>query len=71
MTPCAEKNCPALATVGTLCAAHASKADRVPHKKNQPVVKCARCGNEIKQGDWRKPTWLGDYVHGGYVCEEK
>jgi len=63
--------CPALATHGDLCVAHASKHTRVPHSKNAKPVLCARCGLEIYPGHWQKHVGAGRVEHGGYTCELK
>jgi hypothetical protein len=70
--PCDISGCPALATVGRLCAAHASTATRVPIGKNKPTVYCSRCGDEIRQNHFQKRDAKGSgFVHASYVCDEK
>ena len=68
--PCEVKGCPCIATLGKLCAAHASNATQVPRSKTKPPVTCVRCGDEILQGHWQKRTSEGA-THAGYQCEPK
>lgn len=61
--------CPALATHGDLCVAHAANATRVPHAKNTKPVICARCQLQIHPSHWQKHISAGRVEHGGYLCE--